>query len=62
MLKSSDRLAVVGYTGFRGVTQIEPVWNAYLLGLVISIGDEIEGQRLPVWDQIVFSYRFHCIF
>jgi len=55
-----NHLAVVGYTGFRWVTQIDPAWNAYLLGLVISIGDEIESQRLPVQNQRVFSYRFHC--
>jgi len=54
-----NHLAVVGYAGFRWATQIDPVWNAYLLGLVISIGDEVEKQRMPLQDQRVFSYRFH---
>lgn len=51
-------LIAVGYTGFRLATQIDPIWNAYLLGLVISIGAEIEKKRLPVEDHAVFSYRF----
>ncbi len=51
-------LAAVGYTGFRWVTQIDPLWNAYFLGLVISIGPAIEAARLPVLRGNVFSYRF----
>jgi hypothetical protein len=51
-------LHVVGYTGFRQGTQIDPVWNAYLLALVISIGDDIEKTRIPLANEIVFSYRF----
>jgi hypothetical protein len=51
-------LAAVGYTGFRWATQVDPLWNAYLLGLVIALGDEIEAQRLPKSKRIVFSYRF----
>jgi len=54
-----NHLTVVGYAGFRWATQIDPVWNAYLLGLVISVGDEIEKQRIPLQDRQVFSYRFH---
>jgi hypothetical protein len=56
---NENSLAVVGYTGLRSVTQIDPVWNAYLLGLVISIGDEIEAARIPIEKQTVFAYRFH---
>jgi hypothetical protein len=51
-------LAPVGYTGFRWATQLDPVWNAYLLALVISIGDDIEKQRIAVDRHVVFSYRF----
>src|SRR5262249_5927484 len=53
---SVKSLASVGYTGFRAGTQIDPVWNAYFLGLVIEIAPEIERARLGT-DR-VFSYRF----
>jgi hypothetical protein len=46
-----------GSTGFRWATQIDPVWNAYLLYLVISIFTEIEKKRIPVEKETVFSYR-----
>jgi hypothetical protein len=46
------------YFGFRWVTQIDPVWNAYLLGLVTAVGRNIEAVRLPVDQGAVFSYRF----
>ena len=39
---------MVGYTSFRWVTQIDPIWNAYLLGLVLSIAPAIEAERIPV--------------
>ncbi len=51
-------LASVGYNGFRSVTQIDPLWNAYLLGLTLFIGDDIERARVPVSEGMVFSYRF----
>ena len=35
-------LNAVGYTGFRQGTQIDPIWNVYLLGIVCFIGDDIE--------------------
>jgi hypothetical protein len=31
-------LSSVGYHGFRASTQIDPIWNAYLLALLIEIG------------------------
>lgn len=46
-----------GYTGFRWATQLDPIWNAYYLGLVLSISDEIEKSRIPVEENYVFSYR-----
>lgn len=49
-------LSPVGYTGFRWATQIDPLWNAYLLSLVIELGAEIEKAR--VGSQAVHSYRF----
>lgn len=51
-------LSTVGYTGFRWATQIDSIWNAYLLGLVISIGYDIERARIPVEKNIIFTYRF----
>src|SRR4029450_7724183 len=45
-------------TGFRWSTQLDPVWNLYVLAMVIALGPEIEAARLPINDQIVFSYRF----
>ncbi|HEY7215561.1 MAG TPA: TIR domain-containing protein [Thermoanaerobaculia bacterium] len=47
-----------GFFGFRWVTQIEPIWNAYLLGLVAAVGSRIEAVRSPVAQRAVFSYRF----
>jgi hypothetical protein len=54
-----DALAPLGYTAFRWVTQLDPVWNLYLLGKVISVAGTIERKRLPVSENAVFSYRFH---
>lgn len=51
-------LQVVGYYGFRYGTQIDPLWNAYLLALVISIADDIEKARISINEKKVFSYRY----
>lgn len=48
--------STVGYTGYRWATQIDPYWNAYFLGLVISLGEEIETSRCS--REHVYSYRF----
>ncbi|QWE17167.1 RNA-directed DNA polymerase [Polynucleobacter sp. AP-Nino-20-G2] len=53
---TSKELAAVGYSGFRLGTQIDPLWNAYLLGLIIEIGPDIEKKRVNTTT--VFSYRF----
>lgn len=55
---NENQLAPVGYNGFRWVTQLDPMWNAYFLGLVISIGKQIENLRIPATEECVFSYRF----
>jgi len=55
---NESALAMVGYTSFRWVMQIDPLWNAYLLGLILSIASEIEAARIPVADATVFSYRY----
>jgi hypothetical protein len=52
-------LNAVGYTGFRQGTQIDPIWNVYLLGIVCFIGEDIEKIRINKEKDIVFSYRFN---
>ncbi|MBE2279201.1 MAG: RNA-directed DNA polymerase [Ignavibacteriaceae bacterium] len=51
-------LSQVGYYGFREATLIEPFWNAYFLGIVISIAEEIEKKRISEDEKKVFSYRY----
>jgi hypothetical protein len=51
-------LCQIGYTGFRWVTQLDPLWNAYFLGLCLSVGELIENARIPRSDRTIFSYRF----
>ncbi len=53
-----NTLAPVGYTGYRWASQIDPLWNAYYLSLVIDMGPSIENARIPVSEETVFSYRF----
>lgn len=48
--------STVGYNGYRWATQIDPYWNAYFLGLVLSISAKIEDARVP--DNYVYSYRY----
>ena len=52
----SKNISAVGYSGFRWGSQIDPIWNAYLLSLVIQIGKDIEKARVA--EDVVFSYRF----
>jgi len=52
-------LAPVSYTGFRWATQLDPLWNAFFFGVVLSIGDKIESRRIPKDQETVFSYRFN---
>jgi hypothetical protein len=51
-------LSSVGYNGFRAATQIDPIWNAYLIALLLEIGADIEAARLQTAKDLVFSYRF----
>ncbi len=57
-MSSHATLAPVGYTGFRWATQIDPIWNAYLLGLVLSLAERIEDARIPKSERKIFSYRY----
>lgn len=51
-------MSSVGYSGFRAVTQIDAIWNAYFLALLIELGPDIEGARIPSSKNTVFAYRF----
>lgn len=51
-------LAPVGYAGYRWTTQIDPVWNVYLLGVVASLAPAIEQARIDPEEETVFSYRY----
>lgn len=53
---TSKNLSAVGYSGFRYGTQIDPLWNAYLLALVLTVAAELETKRVP--PTVVFSYRY----
>ena len=55
---NESSLALVGYTSFRWVTELDPLWNAYFLGIVLALAPEIEAKRLPDELGRVFSYRF----
>jgi hypothetical protein len=56
--ENASALAMIGYTAFRWVTQVDPLWNAYLLGLVLSLAEDLERARVPREQQVVFSYRY----
>lgn len=51
-------LAPLGYTGFRWVTQIDPLWNAYLLACMTQLAPALEEARLPREAEVVYSHRF----
>lgn len=51
----------VGIGGYRWATQIDPLWNAYFLYLVLSIHSDIEKSRLSKDKNIVHSYRINII-
>ncbi len=53
-----NTLAPVGYTGYRWASQLDPLWNAYYLSLVIEMGPAIEAERIPISEGTIFSYRF----
>lgn len=47
-----------GTAGYRLGSQIDPVWNLYLLALAVLAGPVIEAARQPRARQAVFSFRF----
>lgn len=48
-------LIPVNHTGFRWGSQLDPFWNLYFLGCVLSIAEKIEDCRVS--EAHVFSYR-----
>jgi hypothetical protein len=50
-------LSPLGYNGYRWATQIEPIWNAFYLGTVLSLAEAIEDKRVRVEKDVVFSHR-----
>lgn len=48
-------LTPVGHTGFRWAAQLDPFWNAFLLGLILAISESIEASRLPKSSNTIFS-------
>jgi hypothetical protein len=42
-----NTLAPIGYTGFRWATQIDVIWNAYYLALVLELAPEIGVHEFP---------------
>ncbi|MCV4677137.1 RNA-dependent DNA polymerase, partial [Escherichia coli] len=46
----------IGYYVYRWATEIDPFWNAFFLGLVLKIADDIERNRSTKTQ--VYSYRF----
>ncbi len=54
-------LSPVGYTGFRWASQLDPFWNAYFLGVVLAIAEEIESSRIPIKNKTIFSYRINPV-
>ena len=55
----SSSLTPAGYSGFRWSTQLDPIWNAYFLGCVLSIAAPIEAVRISKEQNTVFSYRYN---
>lgn len=45
------------YRGFRWATMIDPLWNAFYLGEVLKISEQIDSKRIPAGQECVFSYR-----
>jgi hypothetical protein len=55
---NESSLTPISYFGFRWATQIDPLWNAYLLSCVIAIAPDIEAARIAKEQDVVFSYRY----
>lgn len=54
---NESMLVSSGYTGFRWATQLDPIWNAFFLGITLSISEKIEENRISTSSNKVFSYR-----
>ncbi len=47
-----------GKYSFRSATQLDPIDSLVLTSLIHQYGTDIERSRIPIEDDIVFSYRF----
>lgn len=56
--ESEVALQLITTEGFRWAQQIDPIWNAYLLALVIDAAPNIESKRISRYKGAVYSYRF----
>lgn len=56
--RTHSALAPAGYNGYRWVTQIDPLWNAYFLGTTLSLADSIENDRIDPAEMTIFSHRY----
>jgi hypothetical protein len=56
--RNVSSLTPVSYEGFRWATQLDPIWNVYLLSCVLALGRKIEDARIPKGQKVVFSYRY----
>lgn len=54
-----NTLAPLGLSGFRWATQLDPFWNAFLLGITLSVGRDIEACRIGADKNVIFSYRLN---
>lgn len=55
---NTNALTPVSYYGFRWATQLDPIWNAYLLTCVVALASRIEAARIAITEQKIFSYRY----
>lgn len=51
-------LSPKGRRGFRVITQLDPLDFIIFTALVREIGADLEASRIPVSDEVIFSYRF----
>lgn len=51
--------SAIGESGFRAITELDAIWNIYLLALVIAAGPDIERARVPIGHGVVHSFRFN---
>ena len=51
-------LSAKSRTGFRAITQLDPLDFVIFAASLREIGSDLESYRVPIADRVVFSYRF----